>query len=128
MDNISTQQPHQHLLALDDHHMKGVGMDLDTKLCRIQPCWRHELHVPTTFTRFLEIPGELRNLVYEFYFSDPNITIGAKSHPQSKHGTALLFTNKQVHNEASVIMYKSATFSVNLDKEYAPLPKRNFLW
>ena len=103
-------------------------MPPDSKLRRIHPLWQNEPPAPTTFTRFRELPGELHNLVYELYFADTNITIGAKGQPQTKHGTALLFTSKKIHEEALVIMYKTATFSVNLDKEHAPSPKRDFVW
>ena len=80
-------------------------------------------HIP----QFLQLPAELRNLVYTFYFKGANVT-GAKPQRQTRHATALLFVSRQIHTEAADIMYKTGTFSISLGKDYAPLPQRDVVW
>ena len=57
-----------------------------------------------TFDRFMDLPPELRILVYGFYFGDE--AIRAKGQRQTKHATTLLLANRKVHNEASVVRKK----------------------
>jgi hypothetical protein len=78
-------------------------------------------------SQFLLLPGELRNLIYTFYFEDAGVT-GPKPQRQSKHATALLFVSRQIYAEAADVMYKTATFSISLGKDYAPLPQRDVVW
>jgi hypothetical protein len=82
---------------------------------------------PSNVSQFLLLPGELRNLIYTFYFEDASVT-GAKPQRQTKHATALLFVNRQIHTEAADVMYKTATFSISLGKDYAPSPQRDVIW
>ena len=70
----------------------------------------------STFTLFFELPAELREIVYEYYFVETRIGVG--SHPRDRYGTALLFVSKQVHEEALPILYRCGTLTLDLSPKY----------
>jgi len=74
-------------------------------------------HGPTgTFYRFASLPLELREMVYAFYFLEA--TIAVKGQPRTKHGTAVLSVNHQVHDEASTVFFRAAAFTIHLDWQH----------
>jgi hypothetical protein len=62
--------------------------------------------------RFLDLPVELRVIVYEFVFEGNVVHKFSKSGSYSLYRQpALLCVNKQVYNEATLVFYQSTTFT-----------------
>lgn len=76
--------------------------------------------------RFSDLHAELREAVYEFYFT--GTTISPAGHPKTKHGTALLQVNRQIRSEALAWHFKTTKLVLHLDKKYAPNPGRDRGW
>lgn len=104
--------------------MRTESVDERTICTKIMENGRSE---PFDLPPFLLLPGELRNLIYAFYFEDATIP-GATSQKQTKNSTSLLFVNRPIHTEALDIMYKTATLSIDLGKDHAPSPPRDIVW
>ncbi|TKA64063.1 hypothetical protein B0A55_09818 [Friedmanniomyces simplex] len=64
------------------------------------------------FHRFLDLPLELREIVYALYFDEAKIAV--KGEPCTKHATSILSVSRQLHNEASAVMFRAAAFTVHL--------------
>ena len=78
--------------------------------------------------QFLDLPPELREMVYGHYFNDSSVILGPKGQPRTKHADGLLWVSRQVHLEALPIFYKEATFTLNLARKYGPQPERDFVY
>ena len=74
---------------------------------------------PTVFHQFLELPRELRDLVYEFYFESAYVVSRHYIRDDSQ-GTSLVLASRQLNNESVDLMYKKATLVVSLEKKHAP--------
>lgn len=87
---------------------------------------------PTSFPRFFDLPPEIRLLVYEQYFADSGLAggtlIAPKSHPRTKHATALLLVSKTVFEEALPVMYQQGTMTINLSPRYSINIKDGAYW
>ena len=70
----------------------------------------HNATAPTTHAGFLDLAAELRNHIYEQHFAG-NEEYVAYNMPDE--APPLLFTNKQIHNEATTIFYHKSTFYIN---------------
>ncbi|KAK5124920.1 hypothetical protein LTR85_001110 [Meristemomyces frigidus] len=79
------------------------------------------------FHKFFELPRELRDEVYEYYFSG-NIGLSSSNQPSSRNASAILLANKQLHGEARPIIFKQAVFTINLSPKYARLPGRDLAY
>lgn len=77
---------------------------------------------PTSFPRFFDLPPEIRLLVYEQYFADSGLAggtlIAPKSHPRTKHATALLLVSKTVFEEALPLLYAKGTMTIDLNPRF----------
>ena len=85
-----------------------------------------EQHLPQMAPRpfpLMELPTELRLVVYEHLFrdnpADSNKTIIApKRQPRTKNATSILLVSRQIAQEALPIFFKNATLTMNLDPQY----------
>ncbi|KAK3073588.1 hypothetical protein LTR53_004687 [Teratosphaeriaceae sp. CCFEE 6253] len=66
------------------------------------------------FRKFLELPAEVREIVYEQYLAIHDFS--NRRHRRSKHGLALLRASRQLHKEASFVMVRQMVFRVHLNK------------
>ena len=84
--------------------------------------------VPKMFYKFLELPAELRELVYQHYFDDDEVLFGPKGQPRAMNANGLLWVSRHVHAEAKPNMFKKATFTLNVAREYGTQPERDFAY
>ncbi|KAK4900051.1 hypothetical protein LTR27_002814 [Elasticomyces elasticus] len=67
-------------------------------------------------SRFLALPAELREKIYEYAFADTKMVIDGvvswKGAQASSRYPSLLAVNKQLHNEAMTSFYKYSTFRI----------------
>lgn len=68
--------------------------------------------------RFMDLPPELRIIVYEFTFRDGEpieVTVRSDTNPLSSVSTppGILFANKQIYAEALAVFYSSSVFQVH---------------
>ncbi|KAL1393629.1 hypothetical protein HDK64DRAFT_8951 [Phyllosticta capitalensis] len=110
------QQPNQNTLDIrlsSTYPLEVVSIGRVSEGPRIG---HHALYVKTQyqFTRFLELPRELRNRIYRFATTsdEPIVLIDAVSRddPTSTLTPALLTVSKQVHEEAMDVLYGENTF------------------
>ncbi|KAK3691471.1 hypothetical protein LTR37_018668 [Vermiconidia calcicola] len=80
------------------------------------------------FKKFLELPGELREYIYEHYFEDDKTIFGPRGQPHTKHAVSLLFANHQLFIEAMRFPFECATLTLNMRKQFAPEPHRDYAW
>lgn len=84
----SIQSPHRDPIA------KRLGLSLAAgKLDRMA--------LPQSASPFLNLPAELRNRIYEYYFAHLS---------SSSHSLALLLTCRRVYNEAHILAFSNTTF------------------
>ncbi|KAK5680016.1 hypothetical protein LTS10_007964 [Elasticomyces elasticus] len=69
-----------------------------------------------SFSRFLDLPAEIRDEIYRFYFQDTRLA--AKGQPCTEHATSILYASRQLHREASAIMLREASFTLHLDRQH----------
>ncbi|TKA26838.1 hypothetical protein B0A50_04284 [Salinomyces thailandicus] len=82
---------------------------------------------PATFGKLFDLPPELRDSIYEHYFSG-DIGLSCRGQPRSPHAAAILLANKQLYEEAKPVMLKVATFSINLDAKHSKHPEREMTY
>ncbi|KAF2801504.1 uncharacterized protein BDZ99DRAFT_483732 [Mytilinidion resinicola] len=80
------------------------------------------------FTKFLELPGELRNAIYELVL-EPDVTFKpATAHEVVESGEperfALLAANRQIHDGAAAILARRATCHICLERHAVARPNR----
>lgn len=86
--------------------------------------------------RFLDLPVELRIMIYELAFNYPNWDVGdpinttpiykfdtTRRHPIPYEAPGVLMVNKQAHVEATPIFYGTKTFMVHEHTDWAWLGK-----
>ncbi|KAI6839601.1 hypothetical protein KC340_g12249 [Hortaea werneckii] len=79
------------------------------------------------FTRFFELPRELRDIVYEYYFSG-DVGLATSSQPRSIYAAAILLANKQLLEEARPLMFEFAAFNVSLNAKFSAYPDRDLVY
>ncbi|KAK5685805.1 hypothetical protein LTR17_026920 [Elasticomyces elasticus] len=72
---------------------------------------RHE-----SFRRFLDLPAEIREEIYLFYFQDTRLAV--KGQPCTENAISILYTNRQLYREASAVMFREASFTLHLDRRH----------
>ncbi|GAB1725494.1 hypothetical protein NU195Hw_Modified_10t1 [Hortaea werneckii] len=79
------------------------------------------------FTRFFDLPRELRDIVYEYYFSG-DIGLAASSQPRSIYAAAILLASRQLLEEARPFMLEFAAFNVSLNAKFSAYPERDLVY
>ncbi|RMY20013.1 hypothetical protein D0866_12650 [Hortaea werneckii] len=79
------------------------------------------------FTRFFKLPRELRDIVYEYYFSG-DVGLAASSQPRSIYAAAILLANRQLLEEARPLMFEFAAFNVSLNAKFSAYPDRDLVY
>ena len=78
---------------------------------------------PTQDALLLQLPSEIRLLIYEQLFKDnpadgSKPVIAPKAQPRTTNATSLLFVCRQIHYEAKPVMLQHATLTMNLHPRY----------
>lgn len=90
--------------------------------------WRRLTRSSTqSFNRFFDLPRELRDEIYEFYFC--GFTGLSSCHqPHSPLAATILAANRQLHDEAKAIMLKRAVFTISLHPKHSKFPGRDIVY
>jgi hypothetical protein len=96
-----------------------TGVDFDRKTNRVRLTSRlRELDQNATFTRFNDLPPELRLLVFEHLLApDKELREMPETQPPRPKGkiqTAVLRTSRAIYNEAEPVLYKANRFEALL--------------
>lgn len=68
---------------------------------------------------FLELPGEIRNRIYRLVLYS---SAGSRADGRKKSRTCILATSKRIHQEASYLLYSSASFKIFPLQDFVPVP------
>ena len=79
------------------------------------------------FTRFFDLPRELRDIVYGYYFRG-DIGLATSSQPRSIYAAAILLANRQLLEEARPLMLKFAAFNISLNAKFSAYPDRDLVY
>lgn len=92
---------------------KPAGLDQPKKTSKFTGQSHHELKEGSRTSPFLDLPYELRALIYEFILPSTVVSEG-KDVVWLRGNISILSINRMVYDEAIKIMYGKATFAINV--------------
>lgn len=97
----------------DPDMYKLAGLDQSKKTCKSTDKWHHQLAEGSQTSPFLDLPYELRALIYSFilpstFFSESKDVVWLRGK------ISILSVNHMIYDEAIKIIYGEATFAINV--------------
>jgi len=86
---------------------------------------RTPMLLSSDFPYFFDLPAELREVIYEYYFMGSSVALPGQ--PCTGYGDAILQTSHQVRREALPIMFRMATLNVHLDRRFSKNHKHDLI-